>query len=129
MSAGLFPTHRALWMPLDWSWRPSSAHVRHCCSRMRKALEHQCDQHADPFGCPDTVVVYHEPFNEYGVPIRDGTGSYVRLIHCPWCGTRLPPSQRDRWFDEIEASGLDPNESDKLPERYLSAAWRERNSR
>jgi hypothetical protein len=127
MSAGLFPTHRALWMPLDWPWRPAPAGVRHCCAKMRKALEHQCEQHGTPFDCPDTVLVYHELFDEYGIPIRDGGASYLLVDHCPWCGTRLPQSKRDRWFDEVEATGLDPNDSEKLPERYLSAEWREGN--
>lgn len=45
------------------------------------------------------------------------------LFHCPWCGEALPPSQRDRWFDEIEALGLDPL-ADPLPPAYLDGAWR-----
>jgi uncharacterized protein DUF6980 len=92
---------------------------------MRAALKHDCDLHDDPFDCPDTVLVYHEPFDEYGLPIRDGGQSYVLITHCPWCGTNLPPSQRDRWFEAVEAAGLDLDDPDGIPERFLSAAWRE----
>ncbi|HEX8214122.1 MAG TPA: hypothetical protein VF582_01475 [Allosphingosinicella sp.] len=46
-----------------------------------------------------------------------------QLFYCPWCGERLPPSQRDRWFEELEALGIDPG-SDAIPEDYQSGAWR-----
>jgi hypothetical protein len=35
--------------------------------------------------------------------------------------TRLPESQRDRWFDEVEAKGYT---DETLPPEYLSARWR-----
>jgi hypothetical protein len=124
MSKALFRTHRVLWMPLGWEWRPASEHVAHCCEAMGKALDHACEQHADPWECPDTALVYHEPFNEYGIPIRDGGMSYLRIDHCPWCGARLPESQREHWFDTVEVAGLAPDDLDKLPERFLSAVWR-----
>jgi hypothetical protein len=124
MSAGLFRTHRVLWMPLGWGWRSASARVTHCCEAMGKALDHTCEQHADPWDCPDTALVYHEPFAEYGIPIRDGGMSYLRIDHCPWCGARLPESQRDGWFDAVEGMKFNPNDPDNLPERFLSSAWR-----
>ena len=124
MSSGLFRTHRVLWMPVGFAWRPASGSVLHCCDDMDRALDHSCDQHADPFDCADTVLVYHEPFNEYGIPIRDGSMSYLLIDHCPWCGTRLAASHRDRWFETVEAAGLDPDDLAKLPERFLSATWR-----
>ncbi|WP_443025513.1 DUF6980 family protein [Sphingomonas sp. PB4P5] len=45
------------------------------------------------------------------------------LFYCPWSGEKLPPTQRDRWFDELEALGLDPWH-DEVPERFRSDAWR-----
>lgn len=123
MAAGKL--ERVHWMPFDLEWKPASPLVEHCCASMSVALEHRCDQHKDPFECPDTALVFHEPFGEYGVPVRDGTMSYYLIAHCPWCGVRLPPSQRDRWFDAtdaLEAAGASP--FDPLPERFLTAAWR-----
>jgi hypothetical protein len=124
MSSGLFRSHRVLWMPLGWDWRPASDKVLHCCDEMDKALNHSCEQHKDPWDCPDTVLIYHEPFNEYGIPIRDGGMSYLIIDHCPWCGTRLAESHRDRWFETVEAAGHDPDDLDNLPERFLMASWR-----
>jgi hypothetical protein len=124
MSAGLFRRYRVLWMPVGWEWRRPSGRAADCCDAMVAALDHACEQHADPWECPDTALVYHEPFAEYGIPIRDGGMSYICIEHCPWCGGRLPESQRDRWFDAVEAAGLDPDNPGQLPERFLSAAWR-----
>jgi len=61
-----------------------------------------CSLHADPFDCPDTVIVFHELFSEYGLPIRDGGQSYLLISNCPFCGARLPESGRDAWFDADE---------------------------
>lgn len=121
MSRSLFPTHRVLWMPLHLDWRPATARVKHCCPLMTAALEFECEEHAAPFDCPDTILVYHEPFDEYGAPIRDGGMGYLLIANCPWCGVRLPPSQRDRWFDEVEVGGW-PDES--IPEGFLTSEWR-----
>lgn len=66
-------------------------------------------------------VRYDARFDEYWIPAG---GARQCLFYCPWCGEILPPSQRDRWFDELEAAGLDPL-SDPIPPAYRSAAWRE----
>lgn len=59
-------------------------------------------------------------FDEYWIPAG---GARQCLFYCPWCGEKLPPSQRDRWFDELEARGFDPL-ADEIPEAYRSSAWR-----
>lgn len=46
-----------------------------------------------------------------------------QLFFCPWCGDALPESQRDRWFDALEAEGVDPSR-DLIPEIYQTGAWR-----
>lgn len=88
---------------------------------MARALAFDCSDHADPFDCADSLVVYNEIFDEIGLVVHDGGPSYVLIAHCPWCGTRLPESQRDRWFDETEEKGIS---DDALPPEYASAAWR-----
>jgi hypothetical protein len=113
-----------MWMPLDYPWQPPSAAARHCCAEMEAGLAFACDQHADPFDCPDTLIVFHEPFSEYGLPIRDGGQTYLTISHCPFCGTALPESGRDAWFDALEAAGLDDTPFEDLPELYRTARWR-----
>lgn len=68
------------------------------------------------------VVEYNEVFDEYSVETPGGASRQL-IYFCPWCGERLPPSRRGRWFDELEAQGLDPL-NDPVPEPYKTAAWR-----
>jgi hypothetical protein len=121
MSSDLFPGRRVLWTPLAVAWAPPSADVAFCCEAMASAVAFDCTQHSDPFECADHLVVYNEVLDEYGLVIHDGGPSYILMAHCPWCGARLPESQRDRWFDETEARGLT---DDTLPPDYRTAAWR-----
>ena len=70
--------------------------MKHCCEDMRRHVEWVCDQHPDRSDCPDCLMDYNPRFQEYGLMIHDG-GSSVLLIHfCPWCGSRLPVSIRDK---------------------------------
>ncbi len=112
---------RVMWMPLSTAWAPPSADAAFCCAGMTDALAFVCDQHADPFECGDGLVIYNEVFDEYGLIVHDGGQSYVLIQHCPWCGTRLPESQRDRWFDEAEAKGID---EENPPAAYTTREWR-----
>jgi hypothetical protein len=93
-----------------------------CCAVMRKEVEHLCSHHPNTHDCPDHLIGYSARFDEYGIIIHDGGTSSSIIAYCPWCGTRLPESKRDRWFAEIEARGLDPDESN-IPEEYKTEAW------
>lgn len=108
---------RVLWMPFAAPWRREDNPRETCCAAMAEALSFACDQHADPFECSDSHMVYNSVFDEYGIPVHDGGSSYVLVAHCPWCGARLPESQRDRWFDETDALQGEP------PQRYLTSQW------
>ncbi len=125
MSRELFQARRVFWMPFDYRWQPPGGATRHCCGEMAAALAFECEQHTDPFDCPDTLIVFHELFGEYGLPVRDGGASYLVISNCPFCGGRLPESGRDAWFDALEAEGLEDVAFDELPPRYRTAAWRD----
>lgn len=124
MSRALFSGRRTLWVPLEVAWTRPTGVVRHCCASMVMALDFQCDQHADPFECADSLIVYNEVMDEYGLIIHDGTASYVLIDRCPWCGTSLPESARDRWFDAVDA--LDLADGMPPPKAFLTGAWRRR---
>ncbi|HTJ74835.1 MAG TPA: hypothetical protein VL337_05675 [Acidimicrobiales bacterium] len=94
----------------------------HCCARMRQSVEHQCAAHPDPQDCPDHLVTYVAKFREYGLVVHDGGSAYVRIDYCPWCGSRLPDSQRDRWFDEVERLGVDPW-TQEVPAEFEDERW------
>lgn len=93
-----------------------------CCKTMKDDLEHICDQHDSRFTCPNAIMSYDEQYNEYGVIIHDGGTSSVLISFCPWCGTRLPESLRDKWFQALEENGFDPL-SDNIPPEYKTCEW------
>jgi hypothetical protein len=94
----------------------------HCCEEMRQAVERVCDRHPARFDCPDCLVHYSPKFREYGLIVHDGGSSSIGIRFCPWCGSALPDSLRDRWFKELEGLGIDPGEQ-SVPEQYRTSAW------
>jgi hypothetical protein len=70
--------------------------MEHCCETMRREVERRCEEHPDRFDCPDALIAYSPRFHEYGIIIHDGGSSVSRIEFCPWCGSRLPESLRDR---------------------------------
>jgi hypothetical protein len=89
---------------------------------MRDEVEHRCAEHPDPYDCPDHLARYVPNLDEYGLIVHDGGASYVEIAYCPWCGTRLPRSKRERWWAEMERLGIDPW-TETPPPPYQSDAW------
>jgi hypothetical protein len=78
----------------------------------------------DPYDYPDQVIVYSDKFDEYGLIIRDGGTSSYEINFCPFCGSKLPESKRDRWFDELEKLGHEnPFDDESIPYAYKSSDW------
>ena len=96
--------------------------TEHCCEEMAYHLDWQCDMHSNEYECADALVTFIPKFGEYGLIIHDGGDSYVVISHCPWCGARLPESQRDRWFEEMERRGIDLS-ADDVPAEFDDDRW------
>jgi hypothetical protein len=94
----------------------------HCCQTMADKLTMGCAEHESPFDCADQLVIFIPKFREYGLIIHDGGASFVHIGYCPWCGSMLPPSQRDRWFETLEALGIDPD-VDEIPPSFRDGTW------
>lgn len=45
--------------------------MKHCCEMMETQINHKCDQHEDPFDCPDNLIYYSVKSDEYGIIIHD----------------------------------------------------------
>ena len=95
----------------------------HCCADMTAAASFRCAEHESVFDCGDAVVWYSPVFDEFGLIVHDGSGTYLSIAHCPWCGAALPEPKRDRWFAEMEARGITDFFGDGVPEAYRSDAW------
>lgn len=96
---------------------------------MQQQIEYQCQQHSDPFECPDMLVHYSPKFDEYGIMIHDGGSSTIVIEFCPWCGNKLPKSKREKWFEELEAMGFDDPFQEDVPEQYKSNVWYQKEKR
>lgn len=81
-----------------------------CCENMQEALSDS-----------EHPIYYSSAFQEFGLKLSSGF-EYSILKYCNWCGTKLPKSRRDAWFESLEKIGVDPWEND-IPIKYLSSSW------
>ncbi len=96
---------------------------KHCCDVMEEQINYKCPVHTDAFDCPHNLINYTPIFDEYGIIIHDGGTSVMVINFCPWCGSKLPGSKRDRWFEELEKLGFtDPFDQD-IPEKFKTDEW------
>lgn len=95
----------------------------HCCIIMSGQINYVCEKHDDPFDCPDYLIVYTSKFDEYGLIFHDGGSSFSEISFCPWCGSKLPDSKRDLWFDTLEQLGYDDPSNQEIPEEFKSDKW------
>jgi hypothetical protein len=93
---------------------------------MTAQANHRCAEHPAGFDCPDLFVYYSPALREYGI-VNHAEGEVGVIDFCPWCGSRLPGSLRDRYFEKLAAIGIDPWESE-VPEAFRSSAWWSRGS-
>jgi hypothetical protein len=96
--------------------------TKYCCDMMTEQIEGHPARGRQRYHDPDVLIQYEPKFDEYGIIVHDGGESCVGIQFCPWCGTRLPESKRDLWFDTLERLGLDPLYSD-IPIEYQSEEW------
>lgn len=95
----------------------------HCCEHMDHATQLKCDTHRDEFECPDVLIIYVDRFAEYGIIFHDGGTAYSIISYCPYCGTKLPSSKRDIWFDELRKLGIDDPDEQDIPREFESGLW------
>ena len=84
----------------------------HCCPEMSAAVQDD-----------DYPVIFVPKFREYGLLIGDGGTSYQLIHYCPWCGSRLPETLRNEWFEKLESMSIDPMDEDAIPEKFRNEAW------
>lgn len=83
---------------------------------------HCCEPMATHLTSGDVPMAYSPRFREYALKIFDGGSAKHLIDFCPWCGSRLPESLRDEWFEQLEQLGLDP-EDPEVPDDMKSDAW------
>jgi hypothetical protein len=48
-----------------------------------------CEEHPNPFDCPDHLIYFDATKRTYGLIVHDGGSSVIEIAHCPWCGKRI----------------------------------------
>jgi len=86
-----------------------SVEAPHACPTMEWALS---DERA-PF-------IYDDLFREHAIMLSDE--SQLTMEFCPFCGTPLPPSLRDEWFERLDRLGLEP-EDPRVPAEMRDGTW------
>jgi len=93
-----------------------------CCEQMRAQIEHTCSEHPQVGQCPDQLVGYSARFDEYGIWVRTGEDAraygWLEIAFCPWCGSTLPASRREQWFDRLRGLHLEPEQAPAEMEHY-----------
>jgi hypothetical protein len=47
-------------------------------------------------------ISYYTKFREYSIELCQ-KGVFQDIYYCPWCGTKLPSSLREEWFNYLES--------------------------
>ena len=92
----------------------------YCCEMMKRNGFCECNENAG-----DKTIFYSKRFDEYMIPVSEDGLSGICIAYCPWCGKTLPESKRERWFEELEAMGIEFSllDTEQVPPSYLSDAW------
>lgn len=83
----------------------------------------KCQEHANPFDCPEKLIHHSAKFDEYGIIIHDGGSAFEIIKFCPWCGAKLPESKRDIWFEELEKLGINDPWEEEIPKKFKTDEW------
>ncbi len=100
-----------------------------CCKKMYSEQKEISDD-----TLVDHSVEYNERYREYFIQFneeeRHPDEPFTLLTHvfyCPWCGTKLPTSLADEWWDVLENEyGLqDPvhDDREKVPAEFWTDEW------
>ena len=108
----------AEWNPLN----VKEAYTDFGSAAQRSALEARYPRLMECARDDETAITYNPKMREFGLPVLDGGSSVIAISHDPWSGEALPSSLRHRWFDDLEALGLDPSE-DEIPLKYQAEDW------
>ncbi len=89
----------------------------HCCKPMTEFIHDL----RIPIG-------YSPIVREYYISLKNSKLAIQQLLYCPWCGTKLPNSLRDMYFDILEQeyhleADLEPANNKDLPEEFKTDEW------
>jgi len=92
-----------------------------------------CKELSDTVSSENDPIEYISKFREYCVNIADYFepfeefyfyGSTLQSISfCPFCGTKLPKSLRNKWFSSMDKLKIDASHEHLIPEEFRDDEW------
>ena len=96
---------------------------QHCCAEMTAQANMSFPYAESPLmGSTDKRIHWSPVFNEYGL-ICQPSAEVLKINNCPFCGSLLPKSRRDEWFERLEREGW-RTWGDPIPEGLLCYEWK-----
>lgn len=85
----------------------------HCCQQMSAFLEEK-----------KVHISYSQRFRQYGI-VLSGGNVIQEIYYCPWCGTKLPGSLKDEYFQTLDRLGAINKTifSNDIPDDFRSDKW------
>ena len=77
---------------------------------------------------PRDPIEYNPVFREYFIRLNNRS-NIITLVYCPWCGSKLPDSLRENYFDilekehQIETNLGEYKERSDIPTDFRSDKW------
>jgi hypothetical protein len=89
---------------------------KQCCELMQQFLEDE-----------NIPLKYYPIMREYSMDLYHSF-AVQGIDYCPWCGTKLPMSVRDKYFDILEKEyeindRHDPEQEKRIPAEFKSDVW------
>jgi hypothetical protein len=95
---------------------------RHCCEELTAQVNMTFPQAESPLlGSTDKRIYWSPIYDEYGL-ICQPSAEILRIQFCPFCGTQLPKSRRDKWFAFLESTGW-KTWGNPIPDILLTHDW------
>ena len=69
-----------------------------CCNDLKRAITYEDAPE------PGSIVLYRHVWREFSIPSGDITSKETpdAIYYCPYCGSRLPRSLWDEWYNALE---------------------------
>lgn len=101
-----------------------------CCESYAEQLTHNhcCEWMTEHTHDPDLPLLYQPVFRRHIIPLRGLTAAFQQIFYCPWCGTKLPESLEDTYYEILQKEhGINPEfvlEHDRrIPQEFKSNEW------
>jgi hypothetical protein len=85
-------------------------------------LPHACELMNLFIDDPKVPIEYYPIMREYRLHLKHSPGKQG-IYYCPWCGSKLPESLRDSYFETLENLYGEDFSRDNAPAEFQTDEW------